>query len=205
MKLVKHEQGSAEWLNARKGVITGTSLKTVMGRTAKDFMYQLIAEQISPLESVYVSEAMENGTANEPVAIERYEAQTGILTQQVGFCLHGNRHWHGLSPDRLVPEKEKFIGAVEVKCPSPKVHIKYMAQNTIPSEYKWQVVNYFLVNIDQQWLDFVSFCPDIGIPKLQLHIVRVSRDKLEKDIEKAEEKLTEFRKEWRELENKLLF
>lgn len=205
MKIIKAEQGSAEWLDARKGVVTGTSLKTVMGTTSKDFIYELVAQQVSPLSQMYVSEAMENGAKNEPVAIERYETQTGILTSQVPFCLHDQRHWHGLSPDRLAQEKKKYVGGVEVKCPTPKVHIKYLVQNRIPAEYKWQVVNYFLVNDEQKWLDFVSFCPDIEIPRLQLHIIRVTREELQDDIAKAEEKLEAFRKQWAEIENKLLF
>ena len=205
MKILDLKQGTPEWLSARKGVITGTQLKTVMGRTAKDFMYDLIAQQVSPLPAQYESEHMEHGLLYEDEAIEKYEAETGLITEKVDFCLHEERHWHGLSPDRLVSKEGKYLGAVEVKCPTPKVHLKYVATKEIPAEYKWQVVNYFLVNEEQEWLDFVSYCPQIQIPNLRLSITTVTREQLEEDIEKAEEKLVEFRKDWSALEEKLLF
>lgn len=205
MKILNLKQGSPEWLNARKGVITGTHVKTVMGRTSKDFIYKLIADQVSPLQFNYVSEAMEHGTLYEDEAIDKYEIEKGIITEKVDFCIHKDRFWHGLSPDRLVSKKKKYIGGVEAKCPSPKVHLKYIDSGKIPSQYKWQVVNYFLVNEDCEWLDFVSYCPEIEIPKLKLFIKRVTRKGLKDSIKMADKKLLAFREKWKEIENKLLF
>ncbi len=205
MKILNFEQGSAEWLDARKGVITGTYLKKIMGRDVSKIAYDLIGQQISPLRPYATVGAMEWGTEHEDMAVEAYEAETGIITQKVDFCVHSKRHWHGLSPDRLVSEKKKFVGGVEVKCPEVTAHLYYMDTNKIPTEYKWQFVNYFLVNTDQQWLDFVSYCPDIEKKELRLHIRRIERKELEDDIAKADEKLLAFREKWEEIESKLLF
>ena len=50
MQIFNVEQGSEEWINMRKGVITGTRLSSIMGTPAarKTLIYELIAEVIAP-------------------------------------------------------------------------------------------------------------------------------------------------------------
>jgi len=76
MQILNIEQGTAEWLAARAGVITGTRLKDVMakkGTKARDeLIYELIAEKIAPIPEKYKSSAMERGNIVEDVAKEQY-------------------------------------------------------------------------------------------------------------------------------------
>lgn len=74
MQIIEVEQGSAEWLAARAGVITGTRLKSVMGRadTRLKLIYELIGEKLAPLKQSYVSDAMERGHVVEEVLKERF-------------------------------------------------------------------------------------------------------------------------------------
>ena len=48
LKLKHFEQGTSEWLHWRKGKITGTVLKSIMGtpRAKQDAIYEMIAQRL---------------------------------------------------------------------------------------------------------------------------------------------------------------
>jgi putative phage-type endonuclease len=196
MKIIKCEQGTEEWLKMRLGKVTGTRLKSVMGTKAarETLIYELVAEQLSGVgESVYVNDAMRWGTDHEDEAIELY----GKKVKKVGFCISDEFPFLGLSPDALRGK----TGAVEVKCPSTKVAIKYMSMKTVPKEYLWQVVNYYLVCETLKTLDFVVYDPRIINPKLKLTVIPTKRKDFADEIAKAKESLVDFRKEWEAVYN----
>lgn len=206
MKIINVEQGSGEWLRLRLGKITGTRLKSVMGgkQAQKTLIYELVAEQLSGrAEELYRTPAMQWGTDHEDDAVVLYEKLTKSKTEAVGFCTSDQYSYLGLSPDRLIKKGKKYIKGVEVKCPSTKVAVKYRAEGGVPGEYKWQVINYFLVCDDLRELDFVVYDPRIIRPELKLHIVTVTRKELAEDIALAKERLAEFRDEWRMVWEKL--
>jgi putative phage-type endonuclease len=203
--MLPHEQGSQEWLDARVGVITGTRLKQVLSAKSTDLMYELLAETLAPKPSSYTSEAMERGSALESDALMLYESTTGRDIESVGLCLHDEHDWLGVSPDGLYRDKKKYVGGIEIKCPDTKTHLKYLVTKKIPSEYKAQVLQQFIVNEDQEWLDFMSYDPRIQLPELQLSIVTITRDELSDEIEIAQQKLIKFREKWAELQDQLIF
>lgn len=205
MRVLDLQQGTQEWLDARAGVITGTTLKKVCGKDASGFMYELIAQTVAPTDEHFVSDDMERGTEMEPEAIQAYEAETGVLTEEVGFCLHDEYDWLGLSPDRLIKKKGKYVKAVEVKCPASKTQIKYIAEGGIPTEYRHQVLQYFIVCETLQELDFVTYDPRITIEALQLNIQTVTRKDLQDQIDNTLAILAEFREKWEAANNKLTF
>lgn len=204
MRVLELEQGTQEWLEARQGVITGTRLKQVLGTAFKTLLYELLAESLAPAKEKITNEAMERGSLLESDAITLYEAQNGKLTTQIGFILHDDYDWLGISPDALVKKGKKFVGGVEVKCPDTKTHIKYLVEDKIPAEYRAQVMHYFLVT-DIEWLDFVSYDPRIDLPEMQLFVKRVTRKELEDELDVAMGKLLEFREKWESLINKYIF
>jgi hypothetical protein len=112
-----------------------------------------------------------------------YEEVTGNEVQEVGFCVHDKYPFIAVSPDGLIKQGNIYVGAVEVKCPSTKKHIEYIRINRIPSEYKAQVIHYFVVIETLQWLDFVSYDPRMHTKKMNTH--RVWRNELQEDIDKA--------------------
>ena len=181
------EQGSKEWLDLKKGRVTGTRLKQVMGTKADSLIYELIAEKYDTTPSYQTSE-MSDGVLKEPWAIDKYQEETGQTVTEVGFISQGEDL--GLSPDGMVGKKK----AVEVKCPSLQKHIEYIVKDSIPAEYKWQIVHYFIVIEDLEELDFLSYHPNF--PLKELHIVNVKRSELEKDIAAAKEKLEPFLKKY---------
>lgn len=177
------EQGTQEWLDLRKGRITGTRLKQVMGKDSSKLIYEMIAEKYKKEES-YQSDAMSIGVLHEPWAIDQYEVETGQKVTEVGFITKGENI--GLSPDGMVGKKK----AIEVKSPSIAKHIEYIVNDKLPAEYKWQVVHYFVVIDDLKELDFISYNPDF--PLKELHIVNVTREALTDEIKNAQEKLEKF-------------
>jgi len=202
MKIINTTQGTPEWLQMRLGKITGTRLKAVMGTKAaqETLMYELIAEQLSGQgESIYVNSAMQWGTDHEAEAVNEYAKRTKSKPLEIGFCISDEFPYLALSPDRLIKRGKKYVKAVEVKCPATKTFIKYKTMNEVPSEYKWQVVNYFLVCGDLKNLDFVVYDPRIIKKEHRLHIIKVKRKDVENSLDEARKKLVEFHKRWEEV------
>jgi putative phage-type endonuclease len=200
MKIHNVEQGSEEWLKLRLGRITGTRLKSVVGSKSvqETLIYELIAEQLSgQAEEVFVNNAMRWGTDHEAEAVSAYEELTGSKTETVGFCVSDEFSYLGLSPDRFIKKRGKYVKAVEVKAPSTKTVIKYRLDGKVPSEYQWQVVNYFLVNTDLKELDFIIYDPRILRPELRLTVINVKRADVAGDVELAKKKLVEFHNRWK--------
>ena len=173
-------QGTDEWHHLRKGKITGTTLKAIMGtpKARQEAIYDVIAESLR--EGIEEDEnAMERGTRLEPEARAAFEFETGLSVSTTGFSQSDENEKVANSPDGLIGETE----AIEIKCPGGKNHVKIWLTNKVPDEYYWQVVQYFVVNPKLNILHFVSYNPDI--PTHSLHIIDVDRKQLLEDIEKA--------------------
>jgi len=193
MNIHQVEQGTKEWLDLKKGRVTGTRLKEVMGRSPKKLMYEMIAEKYDSTPG-YQTSAMSEGTLKEPWAVDQYQEETGQTVKEIGFISNGPDI--GLSPDGMVGKRK----AIEVKCPSLPKHIEYIV-NGIPSEYLWQIVHYFVVIEDLEELDFVSYHPNFPIK--ELHIVNIKREALAEKILEAKTKLETFLKEYNQLNAQL--
>ena len=193
MKIYKDlVQGTPEWRAVRKGLITGTKLKEVFKVNNLDLVDSLIAERISDeIEDNFTNKAMERGTEMEPVARKLYEEATGFEVEQIGFAISNEFNYLGLSPDGLIRDSSnKYTIGLEIKCPNTATHVRYIRMNTIPAEYKYQVINYFLVCQDLQLLDFVSY--DDRFQTKPLHIITVTRKELQAEIENAKIELYKF-------------
>lgn len=204
MRVLEIQQGTEEWYATRNAVVTGSEVKRVYGTQSKDYMYELIANALAPAKEKWANEAMERGSELESDALTLYEIEKQD-TEKVGFVLHDEYDWFGVSPDALVKKGKKYVGAVEIKCPDTKTHIKYLEEQKIPAEYKAQVMQYFLVCDSIEWLDFVSYDPRIQIEEHQLAIIRVTREELKDELDVAMGKLLKFREKWEELQTKYIF
>lgn len=204
MRINNVHQGTNEWRELRAGVITGTTLKRALSSTSRDFMFELIAEKLAPVKESISNDAMDRGIRLESAALGEYETRTQtVVLDDVGFCLHEKYDWLGLSPDGLVRKKGKHIRGLEIKCPDSKNHIKYMVNDRIPSEYKYQVMQYFIVCEELEALDFVTYDPRIAIPELRLKVITVTREELKDDIKVVMDKLFKFREKWVATEREL--
>jgi hypothetical protein len=174
MKLHTCEQRTPEWFALRIGRITATSFATMAnGRpdTIETLCLKTAAEKVTgkSCDDGYCNAAMEDGINTEELARQAYETNTFEHVQQVGFIELDDTF--GFSPDGLVGD----VGGVEIKCPQPHTHLKYLtAGREAWLAYKWQVQGALWVS-GRPWWDFVSFCPCFP-PDKQLLIERVTPD-----------------------------
>lgn len=184
MKTHNMPQKSPEWLHLKKGKISGTQAEGIMGtpRARLTAMYDILGERLRVGVPEEYESPIDRGNRLEPEAAAAYEMETGLSTSTVGFCQKDDSDHIGNSPDRMVGDN----GALEIKCPEHKNHMKYVIEKKIPDDYYWQVVQYFVVNEKLEWLDFMSYNPDI--PACPIFLIRVTRAELEKDIAELEAK-----------------
>ena len=154
MRIVECEQGSSEWLELRRGVITGTRIEQAF-KNSDALRNKLIAEKMATfLEPQGSSKDIDRGHALEPMAKKEYEKQTGRSVQEVGFILHPDRDDVGLSPDGII---NNGAMAIEVKSPNSQTHVEYMRSETVPKKYLFQHLGYFLNIPELESIDFVSY------------------------------------------------
>lgn len=168
MQRLDIEQGSPEWFEARKGLPTASCFsKIITPKTGKlsasvdTYIAELIAETQEDTTEQVQSYWMERGRLLEGEARSYYEFAKEVDVQQVGLILN---YGVGYSPDGLIKPK----GGLEIKCPMPKTHIKYLMAGELPSEYRPQVHGGLYI-AELEWLDFMSYCP--GYNPLLIRVV----------------------------------
>lgn len=224
MEILELEQGTAEWQAARRCSITGTKLKQVMGTAEgrRALIAELIAEEATEQSKVFrTSDEMERGNAEEIFAIKAFEKKTGKTVSRPGIVVSSEFDWLKLSPDGLIEENGIFTEGTEVKCPDSKKAILYRIENMIdpeqtgllsakgaplasapflgiPSEYKWQIVMYFLVVDTLQKMNFLVYDARFIDEEAKLYVVEVERSNeiLQDAMNEAKKELLKFRADW---------
>lgn len=165
-------QRTDEWYKARLGRPTASSYSKLIGAQGKPstqaqgYINQLIAEAMTgERQESHTTPAMQRGIELEGNAIAFYELERDVEVVESGFVVHKDLNT-GCSPDGLVGNE----GLLEIKCPSPHTHVKYLRAGKLPSEYKPQVMGQMWV-MERDWCDFLSYHPDM--PCL---LIRVERD-----------------------------
>lgn len=185
------QQGTEAWHQIRKGKITGTTLKAIMGtpKARQEAKYEIIAERLTIGVDMDYENPMDRGHRLESEALAAFEFETGKKIETTGYIEQDDNSLIGYSPDALVMNTNDEED-VEVKCPLGKNYVKMWLTNEVPEEYYWQMVQGFAVNpvLKKRW--FVGYNPDISLHPL--HIIEVKRDDVENDIETAIEKQNIF-------------
>lgn len=171
-------QRSPEWFACRLGRLTGSracdmaaQIKSGEAAARRDYRLELVCERLTgrPAEDGYVSKDMQRGTDLEPIAFQRYEAETGDLVRSTAFIQH-DELMAGCSLDGDV---DNFTGIVELKAPKTSTHIGYLRSKTVPRDYLWQITHNLWIT-GAEWADFVSY--DDRLPEdLQFVRIRVMR------------------------------
>jgi hypothetical protein len=167
----------------------------------------LIAEKECPdealwdaIENGYESDAMKWGTEHEEEARAKYIEQTGADIFTPAFCIHPQFDWLGMSPDGLTKD---LSGAIEIKCPNTKGHVKTIRMGGLPNEHKYQVYQYFLVNEKLEWLDFVSYDPRFTPRPLYIH--RITRNEIEAELYSLQAEIVKFWAKFEKYYNQVTF
>ena len=171
-------QGSDEWKLLRVGNVTASRIFDVLSKgrvTRATYRNMLVAERLTgmPCGSFFTTEAMARGTAEEPVSRLAYEALTGNVVTQVGFCQHPTIQYAGASPDGLVGED----GLLELKNPNSETQIGYVLDDEVPKKYLSQM-QFQMASTGRGWVDFFSYDSRLKGTKYEYFLKRISRDEL---------------------------
>ncbi len=178
-------QRSADWFQARLGRVTGSCAhemlaqpKSGKGELAgrRNLRVRLALERLTGRSldvGGYQSKAMEQGIEREVDACATYEALTGRLLSSCGFLAHADLY-AGVSLDGYVGD---YDGIIEVKSPTPAVHLDYLRSGRIPADYFSQVTHGLWLT-GAAWCDWLSYNPDFP-EGLQVKLVRVTREQVD--------------------------
>lgn len=184
MKRIKLDQNTDEWLEWRKGKITGSRLKDIIvkrGTARKLGFYEVLAERLTVPHENDGDDVMERGHTLEQKAVDEFEEVTGYkVNTDCGVWVSDKNEHIAISPDGEIDDKH----AVEVKCLSSARHLQAFFEKKIPSDYEAQVTQYFIVNENLEQLYFVFYDP--RIPAKPLHYIVVNRKDWEQVIEAYE-------------------
>ncbi len=203
MKIHQVNQRTPEWHQLRRGKITGTGLKKILGtpKARSDYFYELLAERLTIDDGIEMS-AMDRGTHLETQALEFFEQVTGKIVETIGFVASDKNQNIASSPDGLIKVKGKYREAVEIKCLSSAHHLRAWLEDSIPKDYYPQSVQYFIVNPDLEKLYFVLFDPRMTVHPM--HVITIERKDIQETIDDYEEKEIELLKEVEEALNNLI-
>lgn len=170
--MIRHnvEQRTEEWHELRYGKIGGTGSKG-LHVSSDTLLYELASCRLEPFEyeENYPTAAMQRGIDLEPLAFEQASRYIGKKFIEYGWIETEECSIIGYSPDGLTI---RGADGLELKCPSAKVHLKYLTEDIIPIEYTHQIAHAFTVNKKLQRMYFASFRPECEIP---LFVKMVSR------------------------------
>ena len=158
-------QLDGNWWNDRLGKLTASRMAAAMNflKSGKEsterenLRYEIVAERITnTFADKYTTSDMEWGVVQEAAAKERFETVTGLIVTDTRFIDHPRVPFLGCSPDGFVSDG----CLIEIKCPKTKTHMKYIANQEVPAEYKPQMTLQAAVTGKAVW--FVSYDPRMG-------------------------------------------
>lgn len=200
MKVYNCPQGSGEWKALRLGLPTASEFDSLLtpefkprgGQTPETYLYQKLCEKLLGFSPDINAFAIEQGVILEKEARPYYEFTFNAPVQLVGFCTTDDGRV-GCSPDGLIGED----GGIEIKCPQPHTHLRYLLEGVLPKDYVAQVHGSMYVT-GRPWWMFMSYSR-----QFQPLVLRVERDEriqsliheaLESFLDKFEEKYVAIKK-----------
>lgn len=180
----------------KSGNITPSQFKKIMtksrsksetwSKTAITYANEIVLDRLGVEREEIHAAALDWGNTWEPIAIERYEDETGSFPVHVEHSIHHPEFEYVCGkPDGLVLDD----GIIEIKSPfNPLNHLANIETAEQYKLYKYQIQGYLWIT-GRSWCDFVSY--DHRFPeRLQIAIHRIERD--EPLIAELESKIIEF-------------
>lgn len=156
-------QGSDEWHALRRGMLTASTIGTLITPTLKvadndksrGLVAAIVAERLTEWEDPsFENGDMMRGHQVEPIARAWYSKREGVDVEQVGFMVYTFESGIelGYSPDGLVGND----GLIEVKAPRAKKHVLTHVSDAVPPEHMAQCQAGLFVS-GRSWCDFISY------------------------------------------------
>jgi hypothetical protein len=158
MKILTMPQRSPEWHADRVGSIGGTSFGQVISGKKNRLIYNLINEKLNgyAIEDDYISDDMQFGIDNEPIARDLYIEKSGIQFKQVGMIKSDYSNIHHASPDGLSDDNSIVL---EIKCSDDGAIQLQRFFEGVDTAQMPQIINYFAVSDEVKEVHYVSYCP----------------------------------------------
>lgn len=202
--IIKKYEDEIAWKESRLGKITGSKLKDIVvlrGNNPKIGFYELIADKLA-IPRQEGEDKMNRGHELEPIALELAEKELGIkFNKELVSWEREDDPNIAISPDGFT---EDLTEAAEVKCLGAAKHIMAIINNEPEQEYKWQYLQYFIVNDKLEKLHIIMFDPSF-IEKLQYVRFTIKREDILDDINKYLEYQKEILKNVNDIVKKLSF
>ena len=168
------EQGTEEWLQARCGLLTASTigklitptLKVADNDTSRTLTHTLAAERITGhVEYVHPTWDMQRGTEDEPWARLAYAEHSRVHVEEVGFITRETPDYTiGFSPDGLVGDD----GLIEIKSRKPHTQIHTVLENRVPG-YNMAQIQCGLYVTGRKWCDYISFAQGLALYVKRVH------------------------------------
>ncbi len=160
-----------------------------------DSIYKLIAERVAkPINTNDYADRLDGqpfsmlarGHILEQDAIE-------LVAKKLQTEIKVGRVWQSdvnpsiiCSPDGEIEKDGKITEAVEVKCLDSWKVVKAYYEKEPPTEYHYQIIQYFLVNEDLEKLHFAIYSDVMAAaPELELQIFEINRTDIENEVKSA--------------------
>lgn len=165
-------QGTDEWLELRRGMVTASvvgqlvtpTLKIAANMESRALTALLVAERVSGfVDEHFLGLDMERGWEDEPLARDLY-GNTYAPVTECGLIVR--EEWGvrlGYSPDGLVDDD----GCIEVKSRRAKKHLATIIAGAVPAENMAQIQGGLLAS-NRKWCDYVSYCG--GMPMWRIRV-----------------------------------
>jgi hypothetical protein len=197
------QQGTPEWNDIRRGLITSSSMKKLITPTGKiadndtsrGYLFELACQRMTGQSGLgYSSELMERGTELEPFARAVYHEKVAPV-RECGFVkIRIGDGYVGFSPDGLVGDD----GMIEIKSRVAKHYMNTVCKGTMPDEHVIQVQTGLWIS-GRQWCDFITYLP--GLPYCRVRVKR--NEDLIRSIDQAakagEDRISSLIEEFREV------
>ncbi|MGV7119610.1 lambda exonuclease family protein [Sphingopyxis sp. 550A] len=195
------EQGTAEWMKLRTGVLTASEMSKILTPTlkvanndkARSHLWELLAQRITGfVEESFESWDILRGREDEMEARMVYSREYAPV-EECGFITNDKFGFTiGFSPDGLVGED----GLIECKSRKQRLQIQTMIENTVrdevPAEFMLQCQTGLIVS-ERKWIDFVSYSAGLPMVATRVELIPAYEDAILSAAQKFEDDLADKR------------
>ncbi len=169
-------QGSPEWLEARRSLVTGTDIPVLLGISPWKCEADLADEKRGITPGQESTLRMRKGSALEPFIASEYEAHTGKHVRRFrAMVRHPEIEWAAASPDAAVIGERRLL---EFKHTSSRTRFADGIPQDVAAQVAWQlgVTGYPVAEVVVMTDDSISVYEQEADPALFADLVAVATD-----------------------------